>query len=59
MEIKTQVIGQMDNSTDGTFDIANRVYSRGGQCPTITTGGNVQPKTIKKIRNGNRNKTSN
>ena len=30
MEIKTQVIGQMDNSTDGTFDIANRVYSRGG-----------------------------
>lgn len=32
-----EVIGQMDNTIDHTFESANRVYSRYGVCPTIPT----------------------
>lgn len=48
MEKGLIVQGTMDNTHDGSHEIANRVYFRGGCCPTITTGGNVSPKTIKK-----------
>ncbi len=43
-----EVIGQMDNTIDHTFESANRVYSRYGVCPTIPTcaGGGIQPKVI-------------
>ena len=37
MEKKLRVIGQMDNTKDHTFEIANRVYDRKGLCPTIST----------------------
>ena len=48
----------MDNSEDRTFESANRVYSRGGLCPTIPTcaGGGIQPKVIAAMRGrGERN----
>lgn len=38
MEKKANMIGQMDNS-DGTFESANRVYSKTYCCPTISTCG--------------------
>ena len=40
----------MDNTLDGTFESANRVYDDEGLCPTIPTcgGGGIQPKVIKK-----------
>lgn len=43
-----EVIGQMDNTIDNTFESANRVYSDNGLCPTIPTcgGGGVQPKIL-------------
>lgn len=43
-----EVIGQMDNTIDNTFESANRVYSDNGLCPTIPTcgGGWVQPKIL-------------
>lgn len=46
-----QIIGQMDNVKDHTYESANRIYSRGGQCPTIPTGagGGHLPKTIRKV----------
>lgn len=46
MEIK--VIGRMDHTVDHTLESANRVYDRGGCCPTITTGtgGGIMPKVI-------------
>lgn len=42
------VIGEMDNSEDGSFDIVNRIYDKNGISPTINTcaGGNLQPKII-------------
>lgn len=42
------VLAQMDNTIDHTFESANRVYSKYGCCPTISTcaGGNIQPKIL-------------
>ena len=34
---EVRVIGQMDNTLDGTFESANRVYDSEGVCPTIPT----------------------
>lgn len=50
---KVKVIGQMDNTLDGTFESANRVYDKEGLCPTIPTcgGGGIQPKVIDEKRN--------
>lgn len=44
MEIK--LIGQMDNTTDNTFESANRVYGSDGISPTIPTscGGGIRRK---------------
>lgn len=44
------VIGQMDNTKDHTFESANRIYDKKCSCPTIPTcgGGGIQPKVIKK-----------
>ena len=49
---EVEVIGQMDNTIDHTFESANRVYSRYGVCPTIPTcaGGGIQPK-VTEVRN--------
>lgn len=46
MEIK--LIGQMDNTTDNTFESANRVYGSDGISPTIPTscGGGHTPKVM-------------
>ena len=46
MEI--ELIGQMDHTTDNTFESANRVYGKDGLCPTIPTscGGGHTPKVI-------------
>lgn len=43
-----EVIGQMDNTIDNTFESANRVYSDSGLSPTIPTcgGGGLQPKIL-------------
>lgn len=43
-----QVIGQMDNTIDNTFESANRVYDPQGISPTVPTcgGGNIQPKIL-------------
>ena len=40
----------MDNTLDGTFESANRVYDSEGICPTIPTctGGGIQPKILEK-----------
>ena len=40
----------MDNTMDGTFESANRVYDKEQLCPTIPTcaGGGIQPKVIDK-----------
>lgn len=45
---EVRVIGQMDNTLDGTFESANRVYDNEGVCPTIPTctGGGIQPKIL-------------
>lgn len=45
---EVKIIGKMDNTTDHTFESANRVYDKLGLCPTIPTcgGGNIQPKII-------------
>lgn len=45
---EVRVIGQMDNTLDGTFESANRVYDSEGVCPTIPTctGGGIQPKIL-------------
>lgn len=34
---EVRVLGQMDNTLDGTFESANRVYDSEGVCPTIPT----------------------
>jgi DNA (cytosine-5)-methyltransferase 1 len=46
------VIGEMDNSEDGSFDIVNRIYDKNGISPTINTcaGGNLQPKIIEETK---------
>lgn len=45
MEIK--LIGQMDNTTDNTFESANRVYGSDGISPTIPTScGGHTPKVM-------------
>lgn len=46
MEI--EIIGQMDNTADHTFESANRVYDRGGISPTLPTsaGGGITPKVL-------------
>lgn len=46
MEIK--VIGRMDHTIDHTLESANRVYGKGGCCPTIPTGtgGGIMPKVM-------------
>ena len=38
----------MDNTLDGTFESAKRVYDSEGVCPTIPTctGGGIQPKIL-------------
>lgn len=48
-EKKQKVVGQMDNTTDHTFESANRIYDKRYCCPTIPTcgGGGLQPKVIK------------
>lgn len=48
-EKKQKVVGQMDNTTDHTFESANRIYDKRYCCPTIPTcgGGGHQPKVIK------------
>lgn len=38
------VLASMDNTIDHTFESANRVYSKYGCCPTITT--HMQPKIL-------------
>ena len=45
---EVRVIGQMDNTLDGTFESANRVYDSEGVCPTIPTctGGGIQSKIL-------------
>lgn len=50
---RIRIIGQMDNTKDRTFESANRIYDRGGICPTIPTcgGGGHQPKVIKSYEN--------
>lgn len=50
---EVKVIGQMDNTLDGTFESANRVYDKEGLCPTIPTcaGGGIQPKVIDEKQN--------
>lgn len=42
----------MDNTLDGTFESANRVYGVDGICPTIPTcsGGGIQPKIVEVCR---------
>lgn len=47
---KINVIGQMDNMSDHTLEMANRVYGTDGLCPTISTmqGGGRQPKILTK-----------
>lgn len=47
---RANVIGQMDNTKDHTFESANRIYDKKCSCPTIPTcgGGGIQPKVIKK-----------
>lgn len=47
-KIEVNVLGQMDNTIDGTFESANRVYDEKGLCPTIPTmgGGGLQPKIV-------------
>lgn len=51
--IKTIVIGQMDNTIDHTFESANRVYDEYGIAPTVNCcgGGGLQPKVIVNIGN--------
>lgn len=53
-EKKMIMLGQMDNS-DGSFEIANRVYSVGGISPTIVAkaSGDVQPKIVVAMRKRN------
>lgn len=49
------VIGRMDNTTDRTFESANRIYSINALAPTIPTnrGGDHLPKIIVKgMKNG-------
>jgi DNA (cytosine-5)-methyltransferase 1 len=45
---EVQMIGQMDNTIDHTFESANRVYSSKGVAPTLPTccGGGHQPKVL-------------
>ena len=52
-EKKTIVVGCLNITA---FESSNRVYSRGGCSPTITTigGGGREPKTIKKVKHENR-----
>lgn len=38
---KQKVVGQMDNTTDHTFESANRIYDKRYCCPTIPTCGGV------------------
>ena len=54
-ETKVKVIGQMDNTTDHTFESANRIYDTEGLSPTVTTcgGGGRQPKIIVAMRGRN------
>lgn len=44
----SEVIGQMDNTIDHTFESANRVYDVNALAPTLPTccGGGLQPKII-------------
>lgn len=53
--MEVEVIGQMDNTIDHTFESANRVYDVGGLSPTINTcgGGGLQPKIIVAMRGRN------
>ena len=46
------VIGKMDHTLDNTLESANRIYSKDGICPTISTcaGGNIQPKIIDELK---------
>lgn len=50
--VKVEIIGNMDNTLDNTFESANRVYSKEGLCPTIPTctGGGIQPKVIEETK---------
>lgn len=45
---KVQVIGQMDNTIDHTFESANRIYDAEGISPTLPTGcgGGHTPKVL-------------
>ena len=45
---EVRVVGMMDNTTDHTFESANRVYDKNALCPTIPTGcgGGHTPKLI-------------
>lgn len=47
-DLACRVVGQMDNTTDHTFESANRVYDKDGLCPTIPTGtgGGHLPKIL-------------
>ena len=46
--MEAEIIGQMDNTIDHTFESANRVYDKEKLCPTLPTccGGGHQPKII-------------
>lgn len=46
------IIGKMDHTLDNTYESANRVYSKDGICPSISTcaGGNLQPKIIDELK---------
>lgn len=41
-----QVIGQMDNSIDHTFESCNHVYGIGGVAPSLQTGVNTSPRVL-------------
>lgn len=53
--IEVNVIGQMDNTIDHTFESANRVYDVDGLAPTMNTcgDGGLQPKVIVASRGRN------
>ena len=48
VEKRVEVISQMDNKMDNTFESANRVYDTNGIAPTINTcgEGGLQPKIV-------------
>lgn len=55
-----EIIGQMDNTMDHTFESANRVYGVNGIAPTIPTcgGGGIQPKILECVAMRGRGKSN-